>query len=99
MAPEHRVIVLGQVGEWSAACDGVVGKGGTWPGKFRVSEQQGGVTEMTWSYRRPALRSLFEFADIDGDIGIVWLTIGSHDDAYRRGSSVGAAAADDEILW
>ena len=53
----------------------------SWPGSLRVRRVQGarGVWEMTWSFAGPDGRATFEWVEIDGEPGIRWRRVGSHD--------------------
>jgi len=51
-----------------------------WPKRLRIKSVEGapGIWEMTWSFAGPDSRATFEWATIDGSLGIRWRRIGGH---------------------
>jgi hypothetical protein len=52
-----------------------------WPANLRIKPVQAanGVWEVTWSFTGPDGRATFEYADMDGELGIRWRRIGGHE--------------------
>jgi len=54
---------------------------GRWPSSLRVKGVVGapGIWELTWSFSGPDGRATFEWRDFDGEPGIFWRRVGSHE--------------------
>ena len=52
----------------------------SWPASLRLKgvENAPGILEMTWSFSGPDGRATFEWAQIDGRLGLRWRRIGGH---------------------
>lgn len=52
-----------------------------WPGSLRIKRvvSAPGIWEMTWSFSGPDGRATFEWVEIDGNFGIRWRRIGTHE--------------------
>lgn len=79
---EHRPLFLGAVRLINEA---YARRGSRWPPEWPVAlrikrvQEVAGVWEMTWSFSRPDGRATFEFVQIDGEPGIRWRRIGTHE--------------------
>lgn len=65
-----------------AACDRFAADpSAPWPAALRVKPVEGapGVLEVTWSFAGPDGRATFEWVPIDGELGVRWRRIGTHD--------------------
>ncbi len=84
---EHRRKFLSLIPVFNKACDAYLADPGgfIWPRTLRVKPLTSakGIWEMTWSFSGPDGRATFEFADIDGEIGVRWRRIGRHE-IYRE---------------
>jgi hypothetical protein len=86
LSPRERALFMDAV----AAMNAAYAARGTqelprWPARLRIRPMvdNPGIYEMTWSFAGPDGRATFDVITIDGEPGIRWRRIGSHD-IYRE---------------
>ena len=69
--------------EFSAGCDTWAQSGAVsdaWSGNLRVHRlSNSNLWSMTWHYRRPDGRAVFQFFEAGGETKVRWLRIGGHE--------------------
>jgi hypothetical protein len=87
--------------EFVPACDRYAADSAAkWPAGLRVKDVEGapGIWEMTWSFSGPDGRATFEWAQIDGALGVRWRRIGGHSIFRVPSGSTGANFASNRAL-
>jgi hypothetical protein len=79
----HQKMFRARMKEFSAGCDQWAKSGATsdaWPGNLRVYRlSNSSLWSLTWHYRRPDARAVFEFFEENGETKVRWLRIGGHE--------------------
>ncbi len=79
----HQKMFRDRMKEFLDGCDKWAGSGAAsdaWPGNLRVHRLiNSNLWSMTWHYRRPDGRAVFEFFEDSGETKVRWLRIGGHE--------------------
>jgi hypothetical protein len=79
----HQKMFRARMKEFSDGCDKWVRSGAAsdaWPGNLRVHRlSNSNLWSMTWHYRRPDGRAVFQFYEESGETKVRWLRVGGHE--------------------